>query len=140
MPKMLIEKVVIVTGAGRGIGRDIALLAAAQNAQVVVNDLGGSERGDGSNSAPADEVVEEIKQAGGQAVANFDNVAEPCGRTADRRSGYGQLRPARRRGQQHRNPARRHLPQDDRRRLGLGDGGAPQGKLQCEPRGGASLP
>ncbi len=79
MPKMLIEKVVIVTGAGRGIGRDIALLAAAQNAQVVVNDLGGSERGDGSNSAPADEVVEEIKQAGGQAVANFDNVADPAG-------------------------------------------------------------
>ena len=79
MPKMLIEKVVIVTGAGRGIGRDIALLAAAQNAQVVVNDLGGSERGDGSNSAPADEVAEEIKQAGGQAVANFDNVADPAG-------------------------------------------------------------
>ncbi|MDX1382567.1 MAG: SDR family oxidoreductase [Thermoanaerobaculia bacterium] len=76
MPRMLQEKVVIVTGAGRGIGRDIALLAAAQGAQVVVNDLGGSERGEGADAAPAQQVVDEIQAAGGQAVANFESVSD----------------------------------------------------------------
>jgi NAD(P)-dependent dehydrogenase (short-subunit alcohol dehydrogenase family) len=53
MPRMLEEKVVIVTGAGRGIGRDIALLAAQHGASVVVNDLGGSERGEGTPPPPS---------------------------------------------------------------------------------------
>ena len=76
--KMLDGKVVVVTGAGRGIGREIALLAARQGAAVVVNDLGGSADGEGGASAsPAEEVVEEIRKAGGRAVANADSVAEP---------------------------------------------------------------
>jgi NAD(P)-dependent dehydrogenase (short-subunit alcohol dehydrogenase family) len=72
---MLEEKVVIVTGAGRGIGRDIALLAAQHGASVVVNDLGGSERGEGADATPAQQVVDEIQSAGGRAVASYDSVA-----------------------------------------------------------------
>ena len=67
-------KIAIVTGAGRGIGRDIALMFAAEGAKVVVNDLGGATDGTDA-SMIADEVVEEIKAAGGEAVANYDSVA-----------------------------------------------------------------
>jgi NAD(P)-dependent dehydrogenase (short-subunit alcohol dehydrogenase family) len=74
------DKVVLVTGAGRGIGRDIALMMAAEGAKVIVNDLGGSADGEGAGSAtPAQEVVDEIKKAGGQAAANYDSVADPAG-------------------------------------------------------------
>jgi NAD(P)-dependent dehydrogenase (short-subunit alcohol dehydrogenase family) len=76
MSKMLDGKVIIVTGAGRGIGREIALLAASEGAKVVVNDPGGAADGSGSSTAPAQEVVDEIKKRGGTAVANFDTVAE----------------------------------------------------------------
>ena len=76
MAKSLQDKVVIVTGAGRGIGREIALLCAAEGAKVVVNDPGGAPDGAGTNAAPAEEVVEEIRKAGGTAVANFETVAE----------------------------------------------------------------
>jgi NAD(P)-dependent dehydrogenase (short-subunit alcohol dehydrogenase family) len=74
--KSLDGKVVVVTGAGRGIGREIALLAAREGARVVVNDPGGAADGAGTNAAPAEEVVEEIRKAGGTAVANFETVAE----------------------------------------------------------------
>ena len=70
------SSIIIVTGAGRGIGREIALLCAAEGAKVVVNDPGGTADGAGSSAAPAEEVVEEIKQRGGSAVANFETVAE----------------------------------------------------------------
>jgi len=71
-------KVVVVTGAGRGIGRGMAMLAAKEGAKVVVNDLGASVDGEGAASQqPAEEVVEEIRKAGGQAVANFESVSEP---------------------------------------------------------------
>lgn len=74
------DKVVLVTGAGRGIGRDIALMMAANGAKVVVNDLGGSADGEGAGSnTPAQEVVDEIKKAGGNAVANYDSVADAAG-------------------------------------------------------------
>ncbi|SEL83345.1 SDR family oxidoreductase [Rhodococcus maanshanensis] len=68
-------RVAIVTGAGRGIGREHALLFAAEGASVVVNDLGGANDGSGSDAGPAQQVVDEIVAAGGRAVANTDNVA-----------------------------------------------------------------
>lgn len=74
--KSLQDKVIVVTGAGRGIGREIALLCATEGAKVVVNDPGGAADGSGSSAAPAEEVVEEIRKRGGTAVANFDSVAE----------------------------------------------------------------
>lgn len=74
--KALDGKVIIVTGAGRGIGREIALLAAAEGAKVVVNDPGGAADGAGTSAAPAEEVVDEIRKRGGTAVANFETVAE----------------------------------------------------------------
>jgi NAD(P)-dependent dehydrogenase (short-subunit alcohol dehydrogenase family) len=79
MSPCLDGKVMLVTGAGRGIGRDIARLAAAEGAAVVVNDLGGSTDGGGADTSPAEAVVAEIRAAGGRAVANPDSVAEPAG-------------------------------------------------------------
>ena len=75
----LAGKVVVVTGAGRGIGREIALLAAAEGGRVVVNDLGGSAEGEGADAGVAQQVVNEIAKAGGMAVANGDSVADPQG-------------------------------------------------------------
>jgi NAD(P)-dependent dehydrogenase (short-subunit alcohol dehydrogenase family) len=72
-------RVVIVTGAGGGLGREYALLLADEGARVVVNDLGGARDGSGSGQAMADMVVDEIRQRGGTAVANYDNVATPPG-------------------------------------------------------------
>ncbi len=69
-------RVAIVTGAGRGIGASVAKLMAAEGAKVVVNDLGANVDGTGGTSGPADEVVEEIKKAGGEAIANGDSVAD----------------------------------------------------------------
>lgn len=68
-------KVAVVTGAGRGVGRGIALEMAKAGAAVVVNDLGVSLAGDGGDASPADEVVAEIEKTGGQAIANTDSVA-----------------------------------------------------------------
>ncbi len=68
-------QVAIVTGAGRGIGRGEALLLASEGARVVVNDFGGSTAGEGGDQTPAEQVVQEIKKAGGDAVANYGNVA-----------------------------------------------------------------
>lgn len=76
MTKLLDGRVAIVTGAGRGIGREHALSLARHGAKVVVNDLGGATDGTGSDQTPAEQVVEEIKAAGGEAVANADNVAD----------------------------------------------------------------
>ncbi len=79
MPGMLNDQVVAVTGAGRGIGREIALLCAKEGASVVVNDFGSSIDGTSSDSGPATEVVGEIERAGGHAIANFASVADPTG-------------------------------------------------------------
>src|SRR5580692_12016046 len=70
------NRVAIVTGAGGGLGRAHAMLLASRGAKVVVNDLGSSTSGGGKSSAAADKVVEEIKAAGGDAVANYDSVED----------------------------------------------------------------
>jgi NAD(P)-dependent dehydrogenase (short-subunit alcohol dehydrogenase family) len=73
------NKVAIVTGAGRGIGREEALLLAREGAAVVVNDLGGARSGEGSDAGPAQEVVDEIAAAGGKASANTDDISTWAG-------------------------------------------------------------
>lgn len=75
-------RVVVVTGAGGGLGRSHALLLAQHGARMVVNDLGGARDGTGAGSTMADSVVQEITDAGGDAVANYDNVAEEDGGAA----------------------------------------------------------
>ena len=69
-------RVALITGAGRGIGREHALYFAAEGAKVVVNDLGGANDGSGADATPAQQVVEEIRALGGEAVVNGDNVAD----------------------------------------------------------------
>src|SRR5262245_22125584 len=76
---LLDGKVAIITGAGGGIGRAVALLFASEGALVVVNDVGGARDGSGGDQAPAERVVEEILALGGQACANFDSVADAAG-------------------------------------------------------------
>jgi NAD(P)-dependent dehydrogenase (short-subunit alcohol dehydrogenase family) len=69
-------RVAIITGAGRGIGREHAVLFASEGAKVVVNDLGGANDGEGVDATPAEEVAAEIRAQGGEAIANGDNVAD----------------------------------------------------------------
>lgn len=76
------ERVVVVTGAGGGVGREHALLFAARGARVVANDLGGARDGSGAGTGMADAVVGEISAAGGEAVASYDSVATPEGGAA----------------------------------------------------------
>ncbi|NTY61454.1 SDR family oxidoreductase [Mycolicibacterium sphagni] len=75
----VVDRVVVVTGAGGGLGREYALTLAREGASVVVNDLGGARDGTGAGHNMADQVVQEIKAAGGRAVANYDSVAEAEG-------------------------------------------------------------
>jgi len=79
MARLCEGRVVIVTGAGRGIGREYALMLAAHGAKVVVNDLGGARDGTGAAADPAEEVVDEIRKAGGEAVANASDVSDFAG-------------------------------------------------------------
>src|SRR5882672_818300 len=76
MAKLCEGRVAIVTGAGRGIGKEYALMLAAHGAKVVVNDLGGSRDGSGASTGPAQEVVDEIRKAGGEAIANGSDVSD----------------------------------------------------------------
>ncbi|HEY6420742.1 MAG TPA: SDR family oxidoreductase [Candidatus Binataceae bacterium] len=73
---LLDGKVVVISGAGRGIGREEALLMAKHGAKIVVNDLGGHFDGTGQSRSPAEEVVKEIRTAGGEAVANYESVTD----------------------------------------------------------------
>src|ERR1700758_4018037 len=68
-------RVAVITGAGRGLGRAYALLLASRGAKIVVNDLGSSLKGVGGDAGPAEEVVQEIRAAGGEAIACTDSVA-----------------------------------------------------------------
>jgi NAD(P)-dependent dehydrogenase (short-subunit alcohol dehydrogenase family) len=80
MPELRFDnRVAVITGAGRGLGRSYALLLASKGARIVVNDNGGSLKGDGSDVGPAQQVVDEIKAAGGDAVACTESVATPEG-------------------------------------------------------------
>ena len=91
---LLAGKVIAVTGAGRGIGRALAMACAQQGAAVVVNDFGGSLAGEGSDRAPAAEVVAEIEQAGGRAIANPASVSDEAGANsivADALSAFGRI-------------------------------------------------
>ncbi|MFV2091170.1 MAG: SDR family NAD(P)-dependent oxidoreductase, partial [Pseudomonadales bacterium] len=72
------DKVAVITGAGRGIGREIALLMASEGARIVVNDLGGNTDGTGTGKI-ADDVVGEIQAAGGEAVSHTESIAEVAG-------------------------------------------------------------
>jgi len=77
LPKKLLDgKVALITGAGRGIGRDFALAFATAGAKVLINDLGGSTNGEGKDHRPALEVAKEIDDAGGSAAVNFDDVSD----------------------------------------------------------------
>jgi NAD(P)-dependent dehydrogenase (short-subunit alcohol dehydrogenase family) len=82
MAKLCEGRVVLVTGAGRGIGREYALMLAAHGAKVVVNDLGGSRDGSGTDTSPAQQVVKEISEAGGTAVADGNDVSSWSGSKA----------------------------------------------------------
>lgn len=91
---LLDGKVVAITGAGRGIGRSLALECAAQGASVVVNDFGGSLSGEGADEGPAQSVVSEIKAEGGRAIANVASVADPQGAQSivdDALSSFGRI-------------------------------------------------
>jgi NAD(P)-dependent dehydrogenase (short-subunit alcohol dehydrogenase family) len=77
--KMCEGRICIVTGAGRGIGREHALMLAGEGAKVVVNDLGGSREGSGNDAGPAQQVVDEILAFGGEAVANTDDISDMGG-------------------------------------------------------------
>jgi NAD(P)-dependent dehydrogenase (short-subunit alcohol dehydrogenase family) len=72
-------RVAVITGAGRGLGREHALLFAAEGAKLVINDLGGGPDGSGSDASPAQQVVDEVRAAGGEAVANSDDVTSAEG-------------------------------------------------------------
>jgi NAD(P)-dependent dehydrogenase (short-subunit alcohol dehydrogenase family) len=76
-PGLIQDKVVVVTGSGGGIGRDIALAMAREGARLVVNDIGASVAGEGLDAGPAQQVVNEIKALGREAVANTDSVSDP---------------------------------------------------------------
>ncbi|MBV1881179.1 MAG: SDR family oxidoreductase [Pseudomonadales bacterium] len=85
------NRVVIVTGAGNGLGRSHALSFAARGAKVVVNDLGGDKGGAGSSSRAADVVVDEIKAAGGEATANYDSVLDGANIVKTAMDAYGRV-------------------------------------------------
>lgn len=73
------NRVAVITGAGRGLGRSYAELLAARGAKIVINDIGGNLKGEGADRGPAEEAVAAIKAAGGEAIANSDSVATPAG-------------------------------------------------------------
>ena len=126
-------RVVVITGAGRGIGREHALEFARQGAKVVVNDLGAEMDGTGSSTGPAGEVVDEIRGHGRRGRGQRRRRLGLRGRGPADPDGHRHLRHARRAGQQRRHPARPHAGQHDHRRVGRRDQGAPARHLRPDP-------
>ena len=110
MPGIVEDKVAIVTGAGRGIGRAIAMLMAEEGAKVLVNDVGAALDGSGGDTGPAQQVVDEIKKKGGQAIASTLSIGEPQNADKIVQGRARRLRPRRHSRQQRRHPARQDLP------------------------------
>ena len=119
MSRLCEGRVAIVTGAGRGVGREHALLLAAHGAKVVVNDIGAGVDGSGRDASPASEVVAAIKKAGGEAITNGEDVSDWKGAKAMIDAAIDALRQARHPHQQRRHPARPHAHQHGRERVGL---------------------
>ncbi len=106
-------KVALVTGAGRGIGRGVALLLAKEGASVVVNDLGASLDGQGVDTGPAASVVNEIKAAGGNAVANTESVTDYQAAEGMIQQAVDEFREDRHRRERGGHPTRPHGLQHD---------------------------
>ena len=109
-------------------------MLADQGAKVVVNDFGGARDGTGGEAGPAQEVVDEITEAGGEAVAHIGDVSSLADATSDGAAGDRHLRRPRRAGQQRRHPARPDAVLDDRGGVGRRHQGPPQGHLGAQPR------
>ena len=139
MRGMVAGKTAIVTGAGRGIGRGIAMLLAKEGARVVVCDIGASLQGEGSDVGPAQDTVDAIKKAGGDAIASTLSITEPKNAEAIVKVRDRCLRPRRHPGQQRRHPARRHLSQDELVGLVRRHRRASQRLVQYEPRGRTAI-
>ena len=134
MGNRLKGKVAVVTGAGRGIGRGIAMLLASEGATVVVNDLGVQRRRQRPrHRGRPTRSVAEIKAAGGEAVANYDSVARLRGGGAHHRHGRASSSAARHPGEHRRHPARPHDLQHERGGVGHGHRRAPEGHFNCTP-------
>jgi NAD(P)-dependent dehydrogenase (short-subunit alcohol dehydrogenase family) len=112
MAGMMEGKVVVVTGAGGGIGREIAVMMAAAGAKVIINDVGASLTGSGASDTPAQQTQQIIRQGGGAAEISTDSVAEWT--SAQRIIQAASFRTHRCGGEQCRYPARRHLPSNER--------------------------
>jgi NAD(P)-dependent dehydrogenase (short-subunit alcohol dehydrogenase family) len=111
VPGLMEGKVAVVTGAGGGIGREIAIMMAGAGAKVIVADIGASLHGEGGSQSPAQQTKALIDQRGGQAEICIESVAA-WGSAQNRASGAGSLRSYRRGGEQRRHPARWHFSQD----------------------------
>ena len=124
------SRVAIVTGSGRGIGRSVALLLAKQGASVVVNDLGAALDGSGTDTSPAQQVVQEITGAGGKAIANGADISDHAAAEDLVKTAISRVRAAGHPGQRGRDPPRPDDLQHDRRGMGRRHPGPPARHVQ----------